>query len=57
MVHLQYSHVEKLPERDIIGLDDIPAVRVFLIAPEHKAAIRQELKLSGVEQHEVYPEL
>ena len=51
------SHIAKLPERDIIGLDDVPAARVFLIASEHKAAIRQELKLSGVEQHEVYPEL
>lgn len=51
------SNVERLPKRDIIGLDDIPAARVFLIAPEHKAAIRQELKTSGVEQHAVYPEL
>lgn len=51
------SDISTLPERNIKSIDCIPPVRVFVIAPEHKAAIRKELKANGIALHVVYPEL
>ena len=51
------SDISVLPERKIKSIDSIPPVRVFVVSPEYKAAIRKELKANGIAQHAVYPEL